>query len=113
MDAGQGRPTSNEKEHYRDENVETGGAASSAQQGESRMMVTTSTLAGENPAIVHEPGTDVDALDLEEELEGVDIMDGSGQPEILVMSVKHLQPLWLDFELFNFPYYCIYEDKII
>jgi hypothetical protein len=116
MDTGQGRPTSSEQENYRDENVENEGAAPPAQQGESRMIATASTLAGENPAIVHEPGTDgrlpiqetlemlypqpaqigsdisgyysVDALDLEEELEVIDIMDGNGQPEILVMSVE-------------------------
>jgi hypothetical protein len=119
MDTGQGRPTSSEQENYRDENVENEGAAPPAQQGESRMITTTSTLAGENSAIVHEPGTDgrlpiqeigdgemlypqlaqigsnisgyysVDALDLEEELEVIDIMDdGNGQPEILVMSVE-------------------------
>ena len=117
MDTGQGRPTSSEQENYRDENVESEGAATPAQQGESRMITTASTLAGENSAIVHEPGTDgrlpiqetlemlypqpaqigsdiygyysVDALDLEEELKVIDIMDdGNGQPEILVMSVE-------------------------
>jgi hypothetical protein len=117
MDARQGRPTSSEQENYRDENVENERAAPPAQQGESRVIATASTLAGENPAIVHEPGTDgrlpiqetlemlypqpaqigsdisgyysVDALDLEEELEVIDIMDdGNGQPEILVMSVE-------------------------
>ena len=119
MDAGQGRPTSSEEENYRYENVENEGAAPPAQQGEIRMIATTSTLAGENPAMVHDPGThgrppiqetldgemlypqpaqigsdisgyySVDALDLEEELEVIDIMDdGNGQPEILVMSVE-------------------------
>jgi hypothetical protein len=114
MDAGQGRPTSSEEENYRYENVENEGAEPPAQQGEIRMIATTSTLAGENPAIVHvyppiqetldgemlypqpaQIGSDisgyysVDALDLEEELEVIDIMDdGNGQPEILVMSVE-------------------------
>ena len=97
--------------------MENEGAAPPAQQGESRMIATASTLAGENPAIVHEPRTDgrlpiqetlemlypqpaqigsdisgyysVDALDLEEELEVIDIMDdGNGHSEILVMSVE-------------------------
>ncbi|CAB4004702.1 Hypothetical predicted protein [Paramuricea clavata] len=69
MDAGQGRPTSSAKENYEDENVKNGGAAPPAQQGESRMMATASTLAGENPAIVHEPGTD-SRLPIQETLEG-------------------------------------------
>ena len=42
MDAGlQERPTQSEEENYGD-----------------RMMVTASTLAGENPAMVHNPGSD-------------------------------------------------------
>jgi hypothetical protein len=119
MDAGKERPTSSEEENDGDENVENEGAAPPAQQGESRMIATASTLADENPAVVHEPGThgrppiqeigdgemlypqtaqngsdisgyySVDALDLEDELEVIDIMDdGNGQPEILVMSVQ-------------------------
>jgi hypothetical protein len=95
MDAGKERPTSSEEENDGDEN----------DGDESRMIATTSTLAGENSATVHEPGTDgrlpiqeigdgemlypqpaqigsdisgyysVDALDLEVELEVIDIMD--------------------------------------
>ncbi|CAB4004701.1 Hypothetical predicted protein [Paramuricea clavata] len=110
MDARKERPTSSEEKNDGDENEENEGAAPPAQEvGRERMIATASTLAGENPRppiqetlegemLYPQPaqiGSDicgyysVDALDLEEELEVIDIMDdGNGQLEILAMSVE-------------------------